>query len=88
MLPLKLSIILLKSIRSVDDRKEYYYDSDTYIYDFVLHAKFFTVFYGNALGFKARDLDLVVDLTDRAQQKMEDDDLTEDALRRLAPGNE
>ena len=87
-MPLKISIILLKSIRSVDDGKEYYYDSDTYIYDFVLHAKFFTVFYGNALGFKARDLDLVVDLTDRAQQNMEDDDLTEDVLRRLAPGHE
>ena len=34
------------------------------------------------------DLDLVMDLTDQAQMMMENDDLMEDALKRLAPGNE
>ena len=72
----------------MDNKKEDYYDYDTEVDDFWLHAKFFNALDGNALGWKARDLYLVTDLTDRAQQMTEDDNLMEDALRRLAPGNE
>ena len=70
------------------NEKEDYYDYDTEVDYFVLHAKLFSSLDGNALGYKARDLDLVMHLTYRAQQMMEDDNLTEDALRKLAPGNE
>ena len=70
------------------DEKEDYYDSDMDVDHFDLHAKFFTALDGNALGCKARDIDFVIDLTARARLMMEDDDLTEDALRRLAPGKE
>ena len=70
------------------DKKEDYYDSDTEVDNFGLDDKFFAVLDGNALGCKARNLDLVMDLMDRAQRMVEDDDLTEDTLRRLAPGNE
>ena len=70
------------------DEKEDYYGSDTDGDDFDLHGKFFTALDGNALGCKARDIDFVIDLTARAQLMMEDDNLTEDAFRRLAPGNE
>ena len=86
--PLQLSIIVLKAIRRMADEKEDYYDSDAEVDDFGPHAKFFTVLDGNELGFKARGLDLVMDFTDRVQRIMKDDDLTEDALRRLAPENE
>ena len=56
MSPLQLSIIVLKVIIRMADEKEDYYDYDTEVYDFGLHAKFFTELYGNALGCKARDL--------------------------------
>ena len=79
---------MLKVIRRMDDEKEDYYDSDTEVDDFGLHAQLFTELDGNALGFKARGLDLVMDFIDRAQRMMEGDDLTEDALRRLASGKE
>ena len=69
------------------DKKEDYYDSDAEVDNFGLDDKFFAVLDGNALGCKARNLDLVMDLTYQAQQIMEDDDLTEGALKRLAPGN-
>ena len=68
--------------------KEDYYDSDTEVNYYGLHAKYFTVLDGNALGFKAIYLDLVMDFTDQPQRMMEDKDLMEDALMRLAPGNE
>ena len=87
-MPVEISITVLKVIRRMADKKEDYYDSDTEVDDFGLHAQFFTELDGNALGFKARDLDLVMDFTDRVQRIMKDDDLTEDALRRLAPENE
>ena len=80
--------MVLKVIRRMADEKEDYYDYDTELDDFGLHDNFFNALDGNAMGWKARDLYLVMHLTDRAQLKMEDDDLTEDALRRLAPGNE
>ena len=86
--PLQLSIIVLKVIRRIADEKEDYYDSDTEVDNFGLYDKFFTELDGTALGCKERDLDLAMDLTDQAQRMMEDDDLTDDALRRLAPGNE
>ena len=70
------------------DEKEDYYDSDTEVDDFGLNANLFTALDGNALCFKERGLDLVMDLMNQAQKMMEDDDLTEDALRRLDPGNE
>ena len=70
------------------DQKEDYHDSDIEVDDFILNAKFFTSLYGNALGYKARDLDLVLDLTNQVQRMKEDDDLTEYASRRLSPGNE
>ena len=70
------------------DEKEDYYNYDTEVDDFWLHNKLFTALDDNALGCKARYLELVMDLTDRAQRMMEEDDLTEDALRRIAPGNE
>ena len=79
---------MLKVIRRMADEKEDYYDSDTEVDDFGLNANFFTALDGNALGCKARDLDLVIDLTDRAQRMMEDGDLTEGALRRLATVND
>ena len=62
--PLQLSIIVLKVIRRMAGEKEDYYDSNTEVYDFVLHAKFFTASDGNSLVFKATDLDLVIYLTD------------------------
>ena len=37
---------------------------------------------------QGKGLDLLTDLKDRVQRIMEDDDLTEDALRWLAPGND
>ena len=86
--PIQLSVIVMKVIRRMADEKEYYYDSDTEVDDFGLHAKFFTAFDGNEMGCKASDLDLAMDLTDQVQRMMEDNNLTEDALRRLAPGNE
>ena len=70
------------------NEKEDYYDYDTEVDDFGLHVKFFTELGGVELGYKVRDLNLVMNLTDRAQRMMVDDDLTEDALRILAPGNE
>ena len=79
--------MVLKVIRRMADEKEYYYGSDTEVDDFGLNDNFFNVLDGNALRFKARYLDLMMDLTDRAQRTMEDGDLTEDALRRIAPGN-
>ena len=85
---LQLYIIVLKVIRKMADEKEGYYDYDTEIDDFGLHDKFFTAFNGDAMGFKEMDLDLVVDLMDRAQLMMGYDNFTEDALRRLTPGNE
>ena len=88
MSPLQVSIIALKVIRRMYNKKEDENDSDTEVSDFGLHAKLFTALNGNALGCKARDLDMVMDLTDRAQRMMEDEDLTEDALRILALGNE
>ena len=80
--------MVLKFIRRISDEKEDYYDSDIEVDGVRLHANLFTVFDGNALGFKERGLDLVMDLMDQAQKMMEDDDLTEGALKRLAPGNE
>ena len=70
------------------DEKEDYHYYDTEVDDFGLHAKLFTALDMNVLDYKARDLYLVMDLMDQAQRMMEDDNLKEDALRRLAPGNE
>ena len=70
------------------DKKEYYHDFDTEVDDFGLHAKLFTELDENALGYKEIHLYFMMDLTDWAQRMMEDDNLTEDASRRLAPGNE
>ena len=70
------------------DEKEYYYDYDTDVDDFRLNAKFFTALHGDEMGYKARYLDLVMDLTDRVQRMMDDEYLTEYALRRLALGND
>ena len=67
---------------------ENYYDSDTEVDTFGLYSKLFTSLDDNTMGFKARDLDLVMYFTYRVQRMMEDDNLTEDSLRRLAPGNE
>ena len=79
---------MLKAIRVMADKKGDCNDSDTDVDDFELHDKFFTALDGNALGCKARDIDFVIDLTARARLMIEDDDLTEDALRRIAPGKE
>ena len=64
MLPVEISITVLKVIRRMADKKEDYYDSDTEVDDFGLHAKFFTALDGNAMGFKESYLKLVIDLTD------------------------
>ena len=88
MLVLQLSIVVLKEIRAMANKKEDYYGSDMDRNDFDLHGKFFTASDVNAMGCKARDMDFVIDLTARAQLMMEDDNLTEDALRRLAPRKE
>ena len=58
-----MSIIVLKVIRSMDNKKEDYYDYDTEVYDFGLYYKLFTELEGNEMGFKSRDLHLVMDFT-------------------------
>jgi len=40
---------------------------------------------GDVLGTESRDVPFVIDLAERARQMMEDEDLTEDALKRVAP---
>ena len=85
---LQLSIVALQAIIVMADEKEDYYSSDTDGDDSDLHVKFFTALDENTLGCKDMDVDFVIHLTARARLMIEDDDLTEDALRRLAPGKE
>ena len=81
---LQLSLVVLKSLKKMAREREDYYDADG-DNDNGLYEKFFQALSGDVLGTESRDVPFVIDLAERARQMMADEDLTEDALKRVAP---